>query len=83
MLASNGSHPAPGNAAPAGGLEIVDDEKPAFQQVVAQRRRPVVGQRPPADLDDVGHRILEQFGVFERQRVEVLVVRAEIDSARS
>ncbi len=65
------------DAAPAELLEVVDDDEAAFLDVGAQRRRLAIGQRPPSDLDDVRHRILEQRGIIERRQVDVVEMGIE------
>ena len=66
-------------AAPADGLEVVDDDEAAFLDVGAQRGGARVAQRPPADFDDVCQRILEQLRIFERDHVDL--VRARVEEA--
>jgi hypothetical protein len=77
MFSANGSPPAL-DTAPARHLEIVDDDEPAFQDVGAQGGRFAIGERPPADFDDVGNRVSGERGIVQRQRVDLFVVRAEI-----
>src|SRR5262245_62544534 len=61
-----------GDAAPAWRLEIVDEQKTAFREVGAQAGRLGVGDRPPADLDDVSDRMLEQLRIVERDGVDLV-----------
>ena len=62
--------------APAGRLEVVDEQESALLQIGAQPRGLAIGDGPPADLDDVRDRILEELGIVERHGVD-LVMRAE------
>ena len=64
-------------AAKALRLEVVDDHEPALLQISAERRRLAIGHHPPVGLDDVGDGILEEIGVVERQRVDLLGVGTE------
>ena len=57
-------------AAPAERLEVVDDDEAALLDVGAQRGGLAVGQRPPADLDDVRDRVLEQLRVVQRRTLK-------------
>ena len=65
------------DSAPAGRLEVVDEQEAALVQVGAQPRGFAIGDRPPADLDDVGDRVLEQLGIVERDGVDLVDVRPE------
>ena len=65
-------------AAPAEHLEVVDDDEAALLDVGAECGGFGLAQRPPSDFDDVRNRILEQFGIVEREHVHVVGVRAEI-----
>src|SRR3989441_1174133 len=61
-----------------GGFVIVDDYEAAFLDVGAQRRGLAVRERPPADLDDVRDRILEQLRIIEREDVRIVCMRPEV-----
>ena len=52
------------------GLEVVDDDEAALLHVGAEVRGLRVGHLPPADLDDVGDRILEQLRIVEGHGVD-------------
>ena len=68
MFSANCSQPALPKS--PSGLEVVDDHEPALLQVARSAAAFASVIVPPADLDDVGQRILEELGIVQRERVE-------------
>jgi hypothetical protein len=62
---------------PAFGFKVIDEQEAALLQIRTQAGRLTIGHGPPADFDDVGDRILEEFRIVERDGVDLVLVGAD------